>query len=161
MATTTRAARVPRIGAVLREGEQVKPLELFFDLVFVLAITQCTTLMSHDPTWSGLAQGMLVLGVPWWSRFGYAWLTSVVARAGPLRRATWHDHHHRAGRIDRRHRGRRARSPHGRHRRRGGARDRAGCGPVVDLLRCRRARLRTAAGPRRRGPRPERARPRL
>src|SRR5437763_5497013 len=78
MATTTRAARVPRIGAVLREGEQVKPLELFFDLVFVLAITQCTTLMSHDPTWPGLAQGILVLGVLWWAWVGYAWLTSVV-----------------------------------------------------------------------------------
>jgi low temperature requirement protein LtrA len=54
------------------------PLELFFDLVFVLAITQCTALMSHQPTWEGLAQGMLVLGVLWWSWTGYAWLTSVV-----------------------------------------------------------------------------------
>jgi low temperature requirement protein LtrA len=63
---------------VLREEERVMPLELFFDLVFVLAITQCTALMSHDPTWEGLAQGMLVLGVLWWSWVGYAWLTSVV-----------------------------------------------------------------------------------
>jgi low temperature requirement protein LtrA len=54
------------------------PLELFFDLVFVLAITQCTALMSAHPTWSGLAQGVLVLGVLWWSWVGYAWLTSVV-----------------------------------------------------------------------------------
>ena len=54
------------------------PLELFFDLVFVLAITQCTTLMAHHPTWAGLAQGILVLGVLWWSWMGYAWLTSVV-----------------------------------------------------------------------------------
>ena len=35
---------------VLREGERVGPLELFFDLVFVLAITQCTALMAKDPT---------------------------------------------------------------------------------------------------------------
>jgi low temperature requirement protein LtrA len=63
---------------VLREGEQVTPLELFFDLVFVLTLTQCTTLMSHEPTWEGLAKGMLVLGVMWWSWVGYAWLTSVV-----------------------------------------------------------------------------------
>jgi low temperature requirement protein LtrA len=78
MATAT-GTRGPRIGAVLREGdERVTPLELFFDLVFVLAITQCTALMSHDPTWSGLAQGLLVLGVLWWSWTGYAWLTSVV-----------------------------------------------------------------------------------
>jgi low temperature requirement protein LtrA len=67
-----------RLAAVPREGEQVKPLELFFDLVFVLAITQCTALMSHHPTWSGLAQGLLVLGVIWWSWVGYAWLTSVI-----------------------------------------------------------------------------------
>ena len=54
------------------------PLELFFDLVFVLAITQCTALMSHHPTWSGLAQGLLVLGMLWWAWTGYAWLTSVL-----------------------------------------------------------------------------------
>jgi len=64
--------------AVLREESRVTPLELFFDLVFVLALTQCTALMADDPTWSGLAKGMLVLGVMWWSWVGYAWLTSVV-----------------------------------------------------------------------------------
>jgi len=77
MATDTRA-QASRLSAVLREGERVMPLELFFDLVFVLALTQCTSLMSHDPTWSGLVQGVLVLGVLWWSWTGYAWLTSVV-----------------------------------------------------------------------------------
>src|SRR4051812_14036183 len=70
--------RSPRLRAVLREEERVTPLELFFDLVFVLAITQCTALMSHHPTWEGLVQGILVLGVLWWSWTGYAWLTSVV-----------------------------------------------------------------------------------
>src|ERR671924_872583 len=75
---TAAGRRLPRLAAVLREEERVMPLELFFDLVFVLAITQCTALMSHDPTWEGLAQGMLVLGVLWWSWVGYAWLTSVV-----------------------------------------------------------------------------------
>ena len=54
------------------------PLELFFDLVFVLAITQCTTLMSHNATWEGLGQGMLILALLWWSWVGYAWLTSVI-----------------------------------------------------------------------------------
>jgi low temperature requirement protein LtrA len=64
--------------AVLREESRVTPLELFFDLVFVLALTQCTALMANEPTWTGLAKGMLVLGVMWWSWVGYAWLTSVV-----------------------------------------------------------------------------------
>jgi low temperature requirement protein LtrA len=66
------------MGVTRREGERVMPLELFFDLVFVLAITQCTALMAGEPTWAGLAKGMLVLGVLWWSWVGYAWLTSVV-----------------------------------------------------------------------------------
>jgi len=67
-----------RLGTTLREGERVTPLELFFDLVFVLAITQCTALMAHHPTWSGLAQGLLVLGMLWWAWTGYSWLTSVI-----------------------------------------------------------------------------------
>jgi low temperature requirement protein LtrA len=67
-----------RLGAMLREGERVTPLELFFDLVFVLAITQCTALMAHHPTWSGLVQGLLVLGMLWWAWTGYSWLTSVL-----------------------------------------------------------------------------------
>jgi low temperature requirement protein LtrA len=75
---TEPATHRPRLSAVMREGERVTPLELFFDLVFVLAITQCTQLMSNDPTWGGLTQGILVLGVLWWSWVGYAWLTSVV-----------------------------------------------------------------------------------
>jgi low temperature requirement protein LtrA len=62
----------------MRSDGRVTPLELFFDLVFVLAITQCTTLMAHEPTWSGVARGMAVLAVLWWSWVGYAWLTSVV-----------------------------------------------------------------------------------
>jgi len=75
MATATRR---PRINAVLRSEERVMPLELFFDLVFVLALTQCTALMAAVPTWEGLAQAMLILGMLWWAWVGYAWLTSVV-----------------------------------------------------------------------------------
>jgi low temperature requirement protein LtrA len=75
-----------RLSAVRREGERVTPLELFFDLVFVLAITQCTGLMSHDQTWSGLVQGLLILCVLWWAWTGYAWLTSVIdPEAGAVR----------------------------------------------------------------------------
>ncbi len=62
----------------MRDGERVTPLELFFDLVFVLALTQCTALMARTPTWQGLLKGLLVLGMLWWSWVGYAWLTSVV-----------------------------------------------------------------------------------
>jgi low temperature requirement protein LtrA len=71
-------ARVPRISPEPREREAVKPLELFFDLVFVLGFTQCTALMVAQPTWDGIGRGMLVLAVLWWAWTGYAWLTSVI-----------------------------------------------------------------------------------
>jgi low temperature requirement protein LtrA len=72
------STRSSRVTAVLRTESRVTPLELFFDLVFVLALTQCTALMAANPSWRGVAQGMLVLGVMWWSWVGYSWLTSVV-----------------------------------------------------------------------------------
>jgi low temperature requirement protein LtrA len=76
------------MSTVMREGERVTPLELFFDLVFVLALTQCTTLMAHSPTWAELLKGMLILALLWWSWVGYAWLTSVIdPEAGPVRLA--------------------------------------------------------------------------
>jgi len=60
-----------------REHE-VTPLELFFDLVFVFAITQVTSLLAHDPTWHGVLRGMLVLAAVWWAWTGYGWLTSAI-----------------------------------------------------------------------------------
>ncbi len=64
-----------------REAEReqrVRPLELFFDLVFVFAITQVTSFLSHSPTWGGLLQGMLLLGALWWAWSAYAWLTNTL-----------------------------------------------------------------------------------
>ncbi len=58
--------------------QRVTPLELFFDLVFVYAITQVTQLMSHDPTWQGVGRGLLVLAALWWAWTGYAWLTNTL-----------------------------------------------------------------------------------
>src|SRR2546421_143887 len=72
------STRPRRLTAVMRSEDRVTPLELFFDLVFVLAITQCTALMAADTAWGGLGKGLLVLGLLWWAWVGYAWLTSVV-----------------------------------------------------------------------------------
>jgi len=58
--------------------ERVTPLELFFDLIFVFAITQVTGLVVADPTWPGLVKGLLVLGVLWWAWAAYAWLTNTI-----------------------------------------------------------------------------------
>ena len=66
--------------------ERVKPLELFFDLIFVFALTQVTGLVVDDPTWAGLVKGVLVLGVLWWAWAAYAWLTNTInPEEGPVR----------------------------------------------------------------------------
>ena len=65
--------------AARAEAEQsVTPLELFFDLVFVLAITQATSLLADDPTWGGVLEGMLVLAALWWAWAAYAWPTNTL-----------------------------------------------------------------------------------
>jgi low temperature requirement protein LtrA len=58
--------------------QRVTPLELFFDLVVVFAITQVTQFMSHDLTWRGIGHGLLVLAAIWWAWTGYAWLTNAL-----------------------------------------------------------------------------------
>jgi low temperature requirement protein LtrA len=58
--------------------QRVTPLELFFDLVFVFAFTQVTTVLSDDPTWRGLGHGLLILAALWWAWASYAWLTNTV-----------------------------------------------------------------------------------
>jgi len=85
---TTGEASGRRIAAPMRRDARVMPLELFFDLVFVLALTQCTALMADQPTWEGLVKGVLVLAVLWWAWVGYAWLTSVVDPEAWLVRTT-------------------------------------------------------------------------
>jgi low temperature requirement protein LtrA len=58
------------------DEHRVTPLELFFDLVFVFAMTQVTSLLADDPSWGGVLRGMLVLAALWWAWTAYAWLTS-------------------------------------------------------------------------------------
>ncbi|HEV2713193.1 MAG TPA: low temperature requirement protein A [Gaiellaceae bacterium] len=60
------------------DEHEVTPVELFFDLVFVFAITQVTSLLADDPTWGGVLRGMLVLVAVWWAWTIYASLTSAI-----------------------------------------------------------------------------------
>jgi low temperature requirement protein LtrA len=71
------AQRHARILPVVEEA-RVTPIELFFDLVFVFAITQVTALISTDLTGHGVLRGLLVLALLWWCWVGYAWLGNVV-----------------------------------------------------------------------------------
>lgn len=53
-------------------------LELFLDLVFVLAITQIATLISHDPTVGGLLRGLLITWLVWWQWSQFTWAGSAI-----------------------------------------------------------------------------------
>jgi low temperature requirement protein LtrA len=57
---------------------RVTPRELFFDLVFVFAFTQVTTLLTDNPTFGGIGRGVLVLAALWWPWTAYAWLMNTV-----------------------------------------------------------------------------------
>jgi low temperature requirement protein LtrA len=61
------------------DGDQplrVSTLELFFDLVFVFAITQLTGILAEEMTVTGALRVLLIFGVLWWMYGGYVWLTN-------------------------------------------------------------------------------------
>src|SRR5215212_962672 len=58
--------------------ERVTPLELFFDLVFVFALTQVTGFLVDHLTWLGMLQAAALLTVLWASWASYSWLTNAV-----------------------------------------------------------------------------------
>jgi low temperature requirement protein LtrA len=70
------------------DAHRVTTLELFFDLVFVFALTQVTALMAEDPTVRGLGRGLLLLALLWFGWSSYAWLgNQAKADEGLLRAA--------------------------------------------------------------------------
>ena len=59
-----------------REGQRATNLELFYDLVFVFALTQVTHLLLVDLTWSGAGRALLALLVVWWAWNYTTWVTN-------------------------------------------------------------------------------------
>ena len=62
-----------------QEQATVTPLELFFDLVFVFALTQVTAFMADELSWHGILRGALVMMLLWWAWTAYAWLANVAS----------------------------------------------------------------------------------
>ena len=58
---------------------RVSTLELFFDLVFVLTITQLTAVLVDRGGAAAVAQVVVMFAVIWWMYDGYAWLTNAIA----------------------------------------------------------------------------------
>ena len=67
-------------------SQRVSTLELFFDLVFVLTITQLTGVLYEAPTWRSLLEVVLMLALIFWMYGGYVWLTNAVAANTTRRR---------------------------------------------------------------------------
>jgi low temperature requirement protein LtrA len=63
---------------VAEEEKRTGYIELFFDLVFVFAFTQVTTLVLEDTSAAGFARAALVFALVWWAWAAYAWLTDAI-----------------------------------------------------------------------------------
>jgi low temperature requirement protein LtrA len=71
------------------EEDTATTFELFFDLVYVFAMTQVTGYMVHAHDALGVLQGLLVLALLWWTWCAYAWLGNQArADTGVVRAAT-------------------------------------------------------------------------
>jgi low temperature requirement protein LtrA len=68
----------PDASALAEEERRTSYLELFFDLVFVFAITQVTSLLVGDTSAAGFGRSTLVLFLVWWAWGGYAWMTNAI-----------------------------------------------------------------------------------
>jgi low temperature requirement protein LtrA len=69
------------------DERRTTPVELLWDLVFVFAITQVTTLLWRDLTWRGFGHAMLVLALVWWAWSAYVWAANAQSAASPTLRA--------------------------------------------------------------------------
>jgi low temperature requirement protein LtrA len=58
------------------EEQRATTLELFYDLVFVFAITQVSHLLLDDLTWPGAGRALLALLVVWWAWNYTTWVTN-------------------------------------------------------------------------------------
>ena len=64
------------------------PVELLWDLVFVFAVTQVSTLLRDDLTWAGFGRSMLLLALVWWAWSAYVWVLNAADPEAPAVRAT-------------------------------------------------------------------------
>jgi low temperature requirement protein LtrA len=70
----------------ITDERRTTPVELLWDLVFVFAITQVTTLLWRDLTWGGFGRAMLVLALVWWAWSAYVWAANAQTANSPALR---------------------------------------------------------------------------
>jgi low temperature requirement protein LtrA len=72
-------SRVSPAGAERR----TTPVELFWDLAFVFAITQVTHFLLFHLTWGGFLRGMILLALIWWAWSAFVWAANAQAEDSP------------------------------------------------------------------------------
>ncbi|HEX4847065.1 MAG TPA: low temperature requirement protein A, partial [Novosphingobium sp.] len=78
-AAFARAEKTARRSMLRNHGgghAQVSFLELFFDLVFVFAITQLSHFLKDNLTWLGFAQSLVLFLAVWWAWMYTTWATN-------------------------------------------------------------------------------------
>jgi low temperature requirement protein LtrA len=81
------SASPPPAQVPARERE-TSSVELLWDLVFVFAITQVTTLLAGRPSWGRFAQAMLVLALIWWAWSAFVWASNALEAESRTLRAS-------------------------------------------------------------------------
>lgn len=60
----------------MSDERRTSSVELLWDLVFVFAITQVSTLLGSDLSWGGFGRAMLALALVWWAWSAFVWVAN-------------------------------------------------------------------------------------
>ncbi|MGV6847133.1 MAG: low temperature requirement protein A [Marinibacterium sp.] len=64
----------------------VRPVELFFDLVYVFSIIQLSHYLLHHPSWAGAVEALTLFAAIWWAWTYSAWSANWIEPAHPAGR---------------------------------------------------------------------------
>jgi len=76
--------RMPGASIASPADQRVTFVELFFDLVFVFAVTQVVQVFHHHPGWEGLVQAILVFWLVWWAWTQFTWALNAADTTHPV-----------------------------------------------------------------------------
>jgi low temperature requirement protein LtrA len=71
-----------------RPERRTSSVELFWDLVFVFAVTQVTTLLLRHLSWAGFGRAMLIMALVWWAWSAFVWAANAEASDSTALRLT-------------------------------------------------------------------------
>ena len=70
------------------QERRTSSVELLWDLVFVFAVTQVTTLLLDHLSWAGFGRAMLIMALVWWAWSAFVWAANAEASDSTALRLT-------------------------------------------------------------------------